>query len=136
MADQLSNYKCPNCGGPLRFDPESQQLKCSYCDSTFTQAEVDAFYKADEQLAASQGTDTQWGTDTGDWSQEEAAHMRAYNCPSCGAQLIADDTTAVTVCPYCSNPTVVAAQFVTKKPQFVLPFQLDKEMAVELLTEF
>ncbi|MBQ9328035.1 MAG: hypothetical protein IJ225_05820 [Solobacterium sp.] len=136
MADQLSNYKCPNCGGPLRFDPESQQLKCSYCDSTFTQAEVDAFYKADEQLAASQGTDTQWGTDTGDWSQEEAAHMRAYNCPSCGAQLIADDTTAVTVCPYCSNPTVVAAQFVTKKPQFVLPFQLDKEKAVELLTEF
>jgi DNA-directed RNA polymerase subunit RPC12/RpoP len=136
MADQLSNYKCPNCGGPLRFDPKEQKLKCEYCDSLFTQEEVEQFYRPSEIAAAAEGTDTRWETDTNEWSSEEAAHLRAYNCPSCGAQLIADENTAVTVCPYCNNPTVVAGQFVSKKPQFVLPFQLDKDKAVEILTEF
>lgn len=136
MAEQLSNYKCPNCGGPLRFDPKEQKLKCEYCDSLFTQEEVEQFYRPSELAAASGGTDTQWATDTGDWSEEEAAHMRAYSCPSCGAQLIADENTAVTICPYCNNPTVVAGQFVTKKPQYLLPFQLDKDKAVEILTQF
>ena len=136
MADQVSNYKCPNCGGPLRFDPETQKLKCEYCDSLFTREEVDAFYRKDEIAAAEAGTDQQWATDTGEWSEDEAAHMRAYSCPSCGAQLIADENTAVTVCPYCNNPTIVAGQFVSKKPHFVLPFQLDKDKAVEILNEF
>ena len=136
MADQVSNYKCPNCGGPLRFDPASQKLKCEYCDSLFTQEEVEEFYRPSEQAAAAEGTDQKWETETGEWTAEEAAHMRAYSCPSCGASLIADENTAVTVCPYCSNPTVVAGQFVTKKPQFVLPFQLDKDKAVEILNDF
>ena len=136
MADQLSNYQCPNCGGPLRFDPASQKLKCDYCESTFTQEEVDQFYRAKEQAAAEAGTAQQWETDTGQWTGEEAAHMRAYSCPSCGAELIADENTAVTVCPYCNNPTVVAAQFVAKKPQFVLPFKLDKKEAVNILNNF
>ena len=136
MAEQLSNYKCPNCGGPLRFDPETQKLKCEYCDSLFTQEDVEQFYRPSEQAAAEQGTDTRWETDTQDWSPEEAQHMRAYNCPSCGAQLIADENTAVTVCPYCNNPTVVAGQFKTKKPQFVIPFQLDKDKAVKILSDF
>ena len=136
MADQVSNYKCPNCGGPLRFDPASQKLKCEYCDSLFTQEEVDQFYRKDEQAAAAEGTDQKWETDTGEWSEEEAKHMRAYSCPSCGASLIADENTAVTVCPYCNNPTVVAGQFVTKKPQFVIPFRLDKKKAVEILNNF
>ena len=136
MADQVSNYKCPNCGGPLRFDPATQKLKCEYCDSLFTQEEVDQFYRKDEEAAAAEGTDQKWETDTGEWSEEEAAHMRAYSCPSCGASLIADENTAVTVCPYCNNPTVVAGQFATKKPQFVLPFKLDKDKAVEILNNF
>ena len=52
MADQVSNYKCPNCGGPLRFDPASQKLKCEYCDSLFTQEEVEEFYRPSEEAAA------------------------------------------------------------------------------------
>lgn len=136
MAEQLSNYQCPNCGGPLRFDPATQKLKCEYCESLFTQEEVDQFYRAKEEAAAAAGTEQQWETDTGEWSSDEENHMRAYSCPSCGAQLIADENTAVTICPYCNNPTVVAGQFVAKKPQFVLPFKLDKDQAVEILNKF
>ena len=36
--------------------------------------------------------------------------LRAYQCPTCGAELITEKTTAATACPYCGNPTVVPGQ--------------------------
>ena len=53
MPSQLANYQCPNCGGPLRFDPELQKLKCDYCESVFTAAEVESFFSEKEEMAAS-----------------------------------------------------------------------------------
>ena len=41
MAEQLSNYTCPNWGGPLQWDAESQRLKCEYCDSLFPDLHAD-----------------------------------------------------------------------------------------------
>lgn len=32
--------KCPNCGGPLLFNPKDQKFHCEYCGSTFTENEV------------------------------------------------------------------------------------------------
>lgn len=36
------SYKCPNCGGDLRFHPASQNYKCEFCDSRFSQEELEA----------------------------------------------------------------------------------------------
>ncbi|MEE3487772.1 MAG: hypothetical protein VZT48_06675 [Bulleidia sp.] len=132
MADQLANYQCPNCGGPLKFDPSLQKLHCEYCDSSFTPLEVENFFKEKEEAAANA---VGFEEDAGDWGAE-AEGMKAYSCPSCGAQLFADANTAVTSCPYCGNPTVVAAQFKAKKPQYVLPFTVTKEQAVDKLRAF
>ena len=64
----------------------------------------------------------------------EGEGMKAYNCPSCGAELICDETTAATSCPYCGNPTVVPGQFSgALKPEFVLPFRMTKDDAVRAL---
>ena len=60
--------------------------------------------------------------------------MKAYSCPSCGAELICDASTAATPCPYCGNPTVVPGQFSgALKPDFVIPFKLSREDAVAAL---
>ena len=60
--------------------------------------------------------------------------MKAYCCPSCGAELICDATTAATSCPYCGNPSVLPGQFAgVLKPDFVLPFKLSKEDAIKAL---
>ena len=60
--------------------------------------------------------------------------MRAYSCPSCGAELICDATTAATSCPYCGNPTVVPTQFSgTLKPDYIIPFKLGKDAAIDAL---
>ncbi|MFQ9465645.1 MAG: hypothetical protein ACLR09_12375 [Gallintestinimicrobium sp.] len=54
--------------------------------------------------------------------------MKSYNCPSCGAELICDETTAATSCPYCGNPTVVPGQFSgVLKPDYVIPFKVSKK---------
>ena len=64
----------------------------------------------------------------------EGDGMKAYSCPSCGAELICDASTAATSCPYCGNPTVVPGQFAgTLKPDFVIPFKLSREDAIREL---
>lgn len=33
----IISYKCPNCGGPLKFNPQKQKYACEYCLSEFAQ---------------------------------------------------------------------------------------------------
>ena len=145
MASQVTNYQCPACNGPLHFVGASGKLECDYCGSSFDVAEIEALYaeknaaaeeakeKADNQAAEEsewnvEGAGSEWG--------EDAEGMKVYNCPSCGAQLFCDETTAATSCPYCGNPSVVPGQFSgTKKPDYIIPFKLDKKAAVAALKE-
>lgn len=147
MAGQITNYKCPACTGPLRYGHESGRMECDYCGSNFALEEIEAFYagknaeaeaanaKAEAALTQQPAEEESWDMDTAgsEWGID-AAKMRAYNCPSCGAELICDTTTAATSCPYCGNPTIIPGQFGgTKKPDLVIPFRLDKQAAVDAL---
>ena len=40
MADKITNYQCPACTGPLRFDGKTQRLQCDYCGSKIGRAHV------------------------------------------------------------------------------------------------
>lgn len=124
MAEQITNYQCPACGGPLHFSNVSQDMACDYCDSHFTVAEIEAHYAAQNAQAAQAAPEqgTRWG--------ENGEEIRAYHCPSCGAELLCAAATAATSCPYCGNPSVVPAQLDgVLRPELVIPFQLDKEAA-------
>lgn len=139
MAEQITAYQCPNCGGPLHYEPKLKKLKCDNCGSTFTTAEIDHLYE--KKNAEAVGVDNEKAqseaAETLQWTPDEAKHLRAYNCPSCGAQIITDDTTAASSCPYCGNPTIVPSQVEgTFKPDSLLPFQLTKEDAVNKLKDF
>jgi len=135
MATDVTTYQCPACTGPLRFAGETGKLECDYCGSSYEVAEMEALMAQEEAKAAAAAS--VWDTSklSSDWG-EDAGKMRAYNCPSCSAQLICDDSTAATSCPYCGNPTVVPGQFSnTLKPDFVIPFKLTKEDAVKALKQ-
>ena len=155
MASKITNFQCPACTGPLRFDGESGKLKCDYCGSLFTVQEIEALYedKIDQAAESAQAAEAQaeaeqevsLGPDPqGDWDwntmsdwDEEMSHLKSYNCPSCGAELICEETTVATSCPYCGNPTVVPGHFTGMlKPDYILPFKLDKNAAVSALKEF
>lgn len=140
MAVQITNYQCPACTGPLQFSGATGKLECEYCGNSFEVEQVEALYaekeaRAAAAMAAAEEKESIWDTSdlTGDWG-EDAGGMKAYSCPSCGAQLICDETTAATACPYCGNPSVVPGQFSgSLRPDFVLPFRLNKEDAIARL---
>ena len=153
MPSQVTNYQCPSCTGPLHFSGTSGRLECDYCGSSFSVEEIEALYaqkneqaeaagaaaearaEAARENAVPGGEEDVWDMSsvTTDWGAEGAG-MKSYSCPSCGAELICDATTAATSCPYCGNPTVVPNQFSgALKPDYVIPFKLDKEAAIAAL---
>ena len=133
MAEQLSNYQCPACTAPLIFCPETGKLNCEYCESSYEASEMEAILAEKEAKAAAQWDES---TLVSDWGPD-GEQMRAYNCPSCGAQLLCDQTTAATACPYCGNPTVVPGQFDgALKPDYVIPFKLTKEDAIKAVRQY
>ncbi len=134
MAETIE-YKCPNCSGAIAFDSSIQKMRCPYCDS---ELEMESLKKLDEaltELPASQ--DLTWDqSQANQWQAEEADQMRVYACESCGGQLITDETTVATSCPYCDNPVVLKERLAGDlKPRFVLPFKLDKQAAKEALNK-
>jgi DNA-directed RNA polymerase subunit RPC12/RpoP len=71
------------------------------------------------------------------WPDAEARSLRAYTCSSCGAQLLTEQTTAVTSCPYCGNPTVLPGQLDDMlRPDYVIPFKFTKQQAVQALKSY
>ena len=126
----VHEYKCPCCGGAIAFDSTIQKMKCPYCDTEF---EMEALKAYDEDLK-NEGTDNlDWNTDAGtQWTVDEATGLRTYICQSCGGEIIGDENTAATECPYCNNHAIIMQQFSgALKPDYVIPFKLDKEAAKE-----
>ena len=71
------------------------------------------------------------------WDSSETEGLRAFNCPACGAQLLVDQVTAVTSCPYCGNNAVVPGQLSdVLKPDYVIPFKLDRDAAIAALKQY
>ena len=135
MADLLE-YKCPCCGGMLEFNSDVQQMKCPYCESEFTVEEVT---KAQQEAeGASDTSQMNWETSQETWTGEEAAGMKVYKCQSCGGEIVAEETTGASKCPYCDNPVVMTGQFGGDlKPDLIIPFKLDKNAAkAALLNHF
>ncbi|MCI5565367.1 MAG: hypothetical protein MR400_06710 [Clostridiales bacterium] len=126
---QTIQYRCPCCGGALSFGSKSQELECASCGNTFP---LEGIEEA-AQVQVENTTDDQF-----DWkmpeykgvSGEEAAHMRAYRCTACGAEILVDDTTAAGECVYCGNPTVMPDVLTgVYRPDGVIPFQKSKKDA-------
>ena len=120
------SYKCPNCDGELVFHPAAQKYKCEYCASAFSQQELAQMKPAAEE----------------EERVPESQEMRGeegvmYHCPSCGAEIVTDQTTAATFCYYCHNPVVlsgrVSGEFL---PHKIIPFSIDKEQATEKFLQY
>lgn len=146
----LQNYQCPACGGGLTFDAQSGKVRCEYCNSVFDIKEIETLYAAQEkpeaqsqehsqaQDAPADGESAQWDTShlSEDWG-DATSSLKMYNCPSCGANIMCEQTTAATSCPYCGNPTVIGTLFTgALKPDYIIPFKVDKKGAINALKRF
>jgi len=139
----IISYKCPNCDGELIFEPSTQKYKCEYCGSLFSQEELDAMKPAEGSETADSGN-AAGETITGeDGREQETAGDKAeqgaviYICPSCGAQIVTDDTTAATFCYYCHNPVVLGGRLEGNYlPDKIIPFSITREAAEKGFEEY
>ena len=149
-------YKCPNCGGGLTFNADIQKYRCEYCLSEFSQEELDEIEKKELEKAEKRAeiqennvltedvpveTSGTQAVQTEDASENTGRKKTVtsimYICPSCGAQIVTDETTAASFCYYCHNPVVLEEKLRGEfKPDYILPFQIDKKKAQEIFTQW
>ena len=127
--------KCPCCGGTLEFDNKSQNVVCPYCDSQFTTEDLK---KYTDEIASDKQEETAWDESrVQEYSSQEMKGMKIYSCDSCGGEIIVDETTSSTKCPYCGNNLVVSKQLSGDlRPNYVIPFKNDKETVQQDLKKF
>ena len=130
----IKEYKCPCCGGAVKFDSKIQKIKCPYCDTEF---DTEAFTAHEEEVQNAKPDEMEWETTAGGaWEQGEESTLRSYVCNSCGGEIVCDENTAATSCPYCGNPVVMMGQVSgALKPDYVIPFKIDKKAAKEALKQ-
>lgn len=124
-------YKCPNCNAEITYFPSTEEFGCEYCGVRYTKAEFDALYAAQAGEAALKDETAEQNRKQEQTQEQERAafeeNTRVYNCPSCGAEVIADTTTAATFCYYCHSPVMLTDKLTGNyKPDRVIPFAIDK----------
>lgn len=137
MAEAMT-YVCPSCGASLRYDGKNGKWVCDFCDSQYTKEELEqkgagSTQEENQTISPENQSDVQFSYDEHiAESTYDRSHLRAYHCPSCGAEIVTDDVTAATFCVFCQNPTVLPQQLSGKyQPSAMLPFTTDKKQAQE-----
>ncbi len=141
MSVQTTSYQCPCCGAELNFSAADGTMKCDYCDSELDIAAVKEYNQSRirAEAAAAQTEDELPSYSDMPESEEEWAEddMNIYVCPFCGAEIVTDETTAASKCPYCDNNMVYNAKLSGEfKPDVIIPFKVTKEQAEAALKKF
>lgn len=121
-------YKCINCGGPLQYSPAKLKFTCEYCRSDFTEAELKAHWgELDDNLKQEAVEEPETTPENQDDFSENTV---IYSCQNCGAEIMAEKTTAATFCIYCHSPVVLTNRLTGHyKPDLVIPFKISEEDA-------
>jgi DNA-directed RNA polymerase subunit RPC12/RpoP len=118
----VKTFDCDNCGAPVEFQPNLEQLQCPYCESvTPIPQSSEAISELDfwEFLKKSEASASTFEQET-------------VGCQGCGAQTTFDENVVAGECPYCDSPLILNKS--TKKgikPRSLLPFKVDKQQALQ-----
>lgn len=75
-------YECPNCAGNLKFDIETQQMKCYNCSTL-----IDPY-----KLEDGKGVADERKADEFDDEFNEEYEVTMFSCPQCGGKIYSMDT--------------------------------------------
>lgn len=147
------NYKCPDCGANVEFDPKTNLLFCAYCGQFYPAEKVNTNVEVQEEKKENDWHSDESinvkisinGNETNSDSpvNKEYTNVESYNpefmemnifhCSSCGAEVMTNDVEVAKRCAYCGQSTIIFDRVSKEqRPDKILPFSLTKEDAVEI----
>lgn len=100
-------YECPNCGGNLKFDIESQLLKCEHCLTT-----QDPYSAAPDKGA----------------EEHNDFDVTIFTCPQCGGEILSTDTSVAEFCSFCGASNILHGRISRQmRPSHIIPFKITKQ---------
>lgn len=127
---QEHRFPCDTCGGDLRYDPQSADLKCDNCGHTESIGTVWTKGRAIAELELARGLSHTLDT-------AEMEETRVSQCPNCAAQVEFDAKSQAAECPFCATPVVVdTGTHRHIKPRAVLPFALAEDVARDAMKDW
>ena len=108
-------FECKACGGNLKFDVGTQQMKCEFCDCTYDPYEVSESHEA----------------------KETEMEVTVFICPQCGGEIYSADNSAAEFCSFCGASTILNTRIQKeKRPVKIIPFQKTEEDCKNLYKSF
>lgn len=155
------NYKCPNCGANVEFDPATNLFYCASCGQFYQIGEVKTNKKADEEESVQswhnealyENVEEKVGTLQSDQRPEETEEslstdsaefdkgtvymeINIFHCSSCGAEIMTNDVEVSKNCAYCGQSTIIFDRVSKeRRPDKILPFKITKEDALTKVKE-
>ncbi len=119
MKFKPKNFICKNCGGVLRYDVLSHELKCDFCGSI---EKIEKSNKPIEEYDFKEGL--------AKFSKNRVVDNREITCNKCGATFKLDSYELSSLCPYCKTPIITD---LTKdiQPKSLIPFEITEKEAQE-----
>jgi len=126
VRQSTDRFPCPACGGIMDFDPESQCLKCPYCDNKIEITKnQDGIVEYDFETAEDDAP-TNWGNE-----------KRVIHCQSCGAETVLDENSTAQFCAFCGSSHIVKTEENPGiVPESLIPFKITKESAIKRFKEW
>ena len=143
--------KCPNCLGPLRFDPVSGKKCCEFCGASFAiennpaqapkmevpekdkKSEKERRKELVEQHLHPEEMETEEvkleGFDFANFNKQvmdnNAEELPIYTCKSCGAEVLSSKEEFSLTCPYCGSNIILTDKISGPlRPNGVIPFRI------------
>jgi len=141
----MGGFKCPRCGGTMKFDEESGRVRCEYCGTQMSAEEYDAETSAGaaQETVLHAADEPDPGTNAADGAEpaletsedhvlpdDQATQMDVvvYTCKSCGAELVSLENEIVSFCSYCGNESMLEGKLTrADMPRLVIPFSVSRE---------
>lgn len=119
------DFRCKNCGGMMRFDPKSKNLKCENCETEVKLPEVLTWKKHsideyEERI-----------------KNEVPEEKTVIECSSCGATIEINSLETSKKCPYCDSNIVMSEKAVSVlEPDGMRPFAVDIKEVGRLFSDW
>ena len=92
---ETNDYKCPECGAPMGYNPTRDSLSCEYCGKVINLSENNSSFE--EDFFNVKEEDLNWQNET-----------QVVKCENCGSENVLSKREISLTCPFCNSKQVVS----------------------------